>query len=47
MSNDATQEADLPSGGVLSEPVKPCGCLSFGEDCDKCRIHPVTATEDR
>src|ERR1035438_3481022 len=25
------------------ELVKPCGCLAFVEDCDKCRIHPVTA----
>ena len=36
--------ADNPCA-PLAEPVKPCGCLSFGEDCDACRTDPVTPAD--
>src|ERR1039457_4621229 len=29
----------------FAEAVRPCGCLPFGEDCDKCRTDPVTPGE--
>jgi hypothetical protein len=45
MSGSEFDETIFDLGGVLSEPVKPCGCLSFGEDCPQCRIHP-TCPED-
>jgi hypothetical protein len=37
----ASYETADAARGVLDEPCKPCGCLSFGEDCDECRTDPV------
>ncbi|HUK69050.1 MAG TPA: hypothetical protein VLW50_09925 [Streptosporangiaceae bacterium] len=44
----AETAADEPARcGVLDEPLKPCGCLSWGEACPECNIHPCGPEYDR